>query len=302
MKLTNKKILGGVIALLAIVSLAQTQAILQIAKASNVNRTSVLAQVSSEDQAAQVLNTARGCVEVLPPSENRSDFIDPDPSWGTLSFAHEFVSGIKIRNRCNYPVSIIRDFIGVNPQSPTPGFTNLIPIVKLQDWPNLDSQSTTEGIYFFYGPTPVETSTISQHLGADIAIPAQAMNGVPSSYPADAEYNSEWTYTIPAQSSRDFVFDGIILNIWDSENSFPTHYTRLSINKFRWFKTSDYTDGTSLTANEVKTFTLPVDSYVSSFAKFEYPTEGMQLEGANKTQATKAKSRIDSLIKEQISK
>jgi hypothetical protein len=52
----------------------------------------------------------------------------------------------------------------------------------------------------------------------------------------------------------------------------------------------------------VKTFTLPVDSYVSSFAKFEYPTEGMQLEGANKTQATKAKSRIDSLIKEQISK
>lgn len=266
MKLTNKKIAGGVIALLAIVSLAQTQAILQIAKASNANRVSTLAQVSSEDQAAQVLNAARGCIEVLPPSDNRTSFIDAGAGGPSQQLTiHDYIIGVKIKNRCNYSITVLKDSIGkTNGLSDT--YSNLIPIVKIQKFPNLNNPYEVEGLYNFTGPMPTEIGIDQPYIGqsADISMTNNNLSGVPSSFIGGTQTNNIWAYNIPANGSRDFIYNGVVGN---GTPDVPTiEYVRSSLNKLRWFKTSSYNDA-MLTSNEVQTFTYPTDSFVSSYAK-----------------------------------
>lgn len=101
MKLNNKKILGGVISLLAIVSVVNTQAIVKIAKRSNLNESFNKTLFSSEDQTAQVASALNNCLTV-------------NKNWGLMLFwddqlpvTHTYHLDVLIKNNCSEKVYIL---------------------------------------------------------------------------------------------------------------------------------------------------------------------------------------------------
>ncbi len=257
MKLTNKRLVGGVIALLAIVSLAQTQAILQIAKASNVNKTSTLAKVSSEDQTAQVLSTTSSrCVEVLPVegTEHSIDYPGAAVSENgqVLDYNHTFFVHFKVKNKCNSDIYVLQDLgmvmpgvyedtLGLFPgeiQEYNPSFEYVSPSPIVP--------ATDIGFYYsgVWGGYP--------YVG-NLDIPLTNMPGVNFLYNSSAP--SATSARIPALSERYFTFQSMVQIDTNDFPEVPKAY-RMALKKIRWFSQNSYADNT-ISASEVKTYVMP---------------------------------------------
>ena len=226
MNLSKNKVLAGVIGLIAVVGIANTQAIVSLTNYVKGSNEKVV--FSSEGQEAQVSLASSKCVQVLPPSDNRTSFIDPFIQ-GVFS-SHEYLVGFKIRNRCNYNISIIRD-----------DTSDLNDIVFIQDFPNLNHPSNII-INHFYGPQPVAPASITAQ-GTSSMIPFTLTQGSYSIYETQIQPGNE----------RDFMFIGRV----NTDGMSLESHIRISLNKFRWFKTSDFSSDNMLSNNEIKTFIFP---------------------------------------------
>ncbi len=242
MNISKNKIIAGVIGLIAVVSLVNTGAIVKLSK-------------NTGGQEAQVLSASRNCVEVLAPSQNRTSFID---AHGNISDqTHEYHIGIKIKNRCNYPISIISD---QNYYYPGLVSNNVVNLAKVQRFPSLSNPLPSGYIVgTFTGPYSINSGAVAGGT-ADISIPI--MGGGSMMYAS----------TIQANSERDFVVYGYLNSTQEEQD-----YFRVSLDKFRWFRTSNFTSDNVLSQDEINTFTLSVDSFVSSYARFNGCTPGAVL-------------------------
>lgn len=264
MKLTNKRIVGGLIALLAIVSVVQTQAIIKITKGSTSNKT--VAMVSSEDQAAQVLTSAASkCIQILPRDTNYTHFIDAIDQ--SPSFDHTFYLGFKIKNRCNVPISIIQD---VDYNFNDEFHDHFV----VEDYLGV-GVDTVAYAFYGYGPLKAYYDEIAAS-SANSTIPVANLDNVsyystyftagpifdPSNPPSPGYIIVQ---NLPANSSTNFIYG---VNV--KGNLSAEHYSRVFLNKIRWFSTQNYNDGI-LSGDEIKIHNLTSEErkiVTTSHAKF----------------------------------
>lgn len=245
--LTKNKVVGGVIGLLAIVSIVNTQAIIKL---SGGGADTVL--VASAGQEAQALSSASKCIQVLPASGNHTSFVDPADV--SPSFDHMLVIGLTIKNICSRSISIISDGF-TYPNGTNQNFQNS----KLEDFPNISNQ-TLASEYAIIGPHVASIPTIYGLDQYDLVIPASNIMNV--------EYagGDMKVATIGANSQKEFIVYSYVRG--NSQNI--EHNTRLSLKKIRWFLTSSYNDS-QLSSNEVKTHSLTpaeVSMFTTSYANF----------------------------------
>lgn len=277
MKLTNKRIIGGLMALLFVVTIVQSQAIIKIAKGANVNKVSGTATVSSEDQTAQVLTASGNCVSVAPAGDvYKTNFADAEHQGsGMISYLLDF----KIKNNCNYTVSIPIDLSRNMPATPSgvpsmalaQEYLQTIPLPEIQS-PGLFSVTT-------WGPYSHDPFYLNDDLyGSWSNGVAQSPDGLvglsgslDASVPIDPMLQGLlYFYNIPPKVSKNFLMN-VIVNSTDYSEFPQRRAVRAALAKFRWFKTSDFTNDNFLTANEVKTYTVPspvnfASSYVQIFS------------------------------------
>ncbi|MBP7846423.1 MAG: hypothetical protein KA007_03205 [Candidatus Pacebacteria bacterium] len=252
MNLSKNKIIAGVIGLIAVVGVVNTQAIVSLT--NHVRNEKVVKEIvfNNENQEAQVFSTSSTsvskCIQVLPSSDNRTSFIDHNGNINDQT--HEYLIGFKIRNRCNSTISIIRDGILTNPQL---GF--------LQKFPTLNSPAEISFSNLF-GPQPVQPASINA-LGTTAQIPYTLVEQIPG-ITSDI-YRTD----IPANSERDFFVYAMV----EGGSEDPT-FVRLSLNKFRWFILSNFNGDNFLSQNEIRTFTFSPNTFVSSYARFDSCAEG----------------------------
>lgn len=272
MKLTNKKIVGGVIALLAVVSVVQTQAIVKIAKDSNTNNSSRLATVSPEDQTAQVLSTARQCAEILPVDGTETSIDYPsaahDMEGNVADNMHTFHINFKVKNRCANNIYILGDIGSIIPGFYTdpgdvfPGeiqeynplfqYNESSPIVPAT---NIGERSA---VIWGHGSNLFSSS----YLFTDLEIPNSNFSGISLMNIEGWGQDSRNGYLVPPQMERFFIFQSFVGvdNATFPENN-PKAY-RMKLKKIRWFTQASYSDGV-LTANELKTYFVPQGLYKS---------------------------------------
>lgn len=268
---TNKKIAGGVIALLAVVSLTQTQAILKLAKAANVNKTSAVAMVDSESQEASggnSLSNPNACIQVAPSDGNHTTFIDPDIN--PYNNNHSYTIGFKIKNICNTEVSIIDDFDSSDAYGNGNGGVH-VAIAKVEDF----MQTGTDSIAWVYaggGPRVRSTDSVDDTLPQEFIIPSSNIDNVLATI-GGADDHVIQGYNIAPSSERNFY---ISFTVWGNYENIQ-HRTRIILKKFRWFKTSAYSDSV-LSAGEVKTYNLSDANsklFSTSYAMFNDPYANM---------------------------
>lgn len=245
MKLTNKKIVGVVISLLAVVSVVQTQAIIKLTKLS-----------TSQSQKAQVTNYAT-CLKLSPASVNHTSFIDPTDFSDTYNGLnkHMFVIGLKIKNMCDTAISIIKDSYSY------PNGTNSFQIAKMEDFPNITNPTVLQS-FSVNGPARSNISDIYGVLSPDMIIPNIYLTGVIPT--GDGEMKA---YTLQPKVEKDFI----VFSYGDANASDIISNTRLSLKKIRWFYTQAFADSL-LTSSEVKTYnltTIEIGRFTTGYARFK---------------------------------
>lgn len=255
---TKNKIIAGTLALMALVSVVNTQAILSLTnyvKGDSAKNYSL----NTGNQEAQVFRSSSACIKLSPASNNHTTFIDP------LSFSedfdglskHMFLIGFKIKNTCSQTISIVKDSFTY------PNGTGSFANGKLEDFPNILNQTASSN-FSFSGPTPATISNIWGILSPDLIVPNANLIGVTST--GDGEMK---VANIPAGGEKEFIFSSYA-NAGEAE-----HHTRLSLKNIRWFMTSSYGDG-QISAQEMKTYALTkaeVEKYTTSYARFKTHSE-----------------------------
>lgn len=255
MNLSKNKVLAGVIGLIAVVGIANTQAILSLT--DYVKGDSAKVAFSVQGQEAQLVSAGSNCVRILPASSNHTSFIDPAPSsdFDGLS-RHMFVIGFKIKNTCNRSISIIKDsFVSTNTISPS------FEVTKLEDFPNISAPSISSG-YTVSGPYPGTMSDIYGLAFTSLTIPNSNISGVPLTGDGEMKVTH-----IPANGEKEFI----IYSTAQANSQGLEHNTRLSLKNVRWFLTQSYNDQ-NLSSNEVKVYNLNRDEvarYSTSYARFK---------------------------------
>ena len=251
---TKNKIIGGTLALMALVSIINTQAILRLTDYVKGDSARGLS-LSSEGQEAQVFRSSSSCLKLSPASNNRTTFIDPasfSEDFDGLS-KHMFLIGFKIKNTCNQTISIVKDSFAY--PNGTGSFSNS----KLEDFPNILNQTASSN-FSFSGPTPANTESIWGILSPDLIVPNQNLSGV--TITGDGEMK---VANIPANGEREFIVSSY------ANAGLNEHHTRLSLKNIRWFTTSSYGDG-QISNGEMKTYALTkaeVEKYTTSYARFK---------------------------------
>jgi hypothetical protein len=263
---TKNKIIAGVIGLIALVSVVNTQAIIKLTnyiKAGSGNEFAVVA----EGQSAQVFSSRSNCVRILPASNNHTTFVDPANVEGLDGLSkHMFVIGFKIKNLCNQSISVVKE--GFN----FPNGANAFQNSKLEDFPNINNQTASTN-YSFSGPNPSFISDIYGISALSSAIPNGNINGV--TLTGDGEMK---VTNIPAGGEKEFI----VFSYVDANADGIIHNTRLSLKNIRWFLTQSYQDNL-LSSNEVKTYALTapeVEKYTTSYARFKSQGSDDCAEGA----------------------
>lgn len=254
---TKNKIIAGVIGLMAIVSVVNTQAIIKLSSTG----------VSSNDQSAQVLSSLSNCISLSSAPYKHTNFINPEghaEEYNGLS-RNSFIIGLNIRNTCNRDIYIIKDSFTF------PNGTNSYSSLEFQDY-NRPNQQTLLSFYSINGPLKSNLNDIWGYLGSDMVIPNTNLSGVQMTGDGEMKLTK-----IPANQNRNFVFSG---NAIASTNSTP-HHTRLSVKSIRWFLVQSYNDNV-LSANEVRTYNLTpveVEKFSSGYARFDGNNSGSDNQG-----------------------
>lgn len=249
---TKKRVMNGVIALIAVVSFINTQAIIKLSGGAQNN-----VAVSSKNQSAQVLLSQRSCIKILPASNNHTTFIDPanftENFDGTSS--HMFVIGLKIRNTCNQSISIISEGYHSNGT-----YQNAFQNMRLEDFPNISNQTVASN-YSFVGPHPSPISDIYGLSQSNFEVPMTNQNGISPTGDGAMKVTN-----IPANSEKEFI----VYSYANASGQSSLHNTRLSLKNIRWFLTQSYSDN-NLSGSDVKTYSLTsaeVEKYTTSYARF----------------------------------
>ncbi len=254
----NKKIFLGLIALMGIASLINTQAIVKIAKTVYPQSDSGVI-LDSSNQKAQVFGSARNCIELHPATSNHTTFIDPSGNFTTdfdgLS-KHMFVIGLKIKNICNRDISIVKDsFTSSNSHS------EAFKVANLEDFPNINNPSLSSG-YTLNGPVTGIITDIYGITGQLINIPNSNLSGVMSTGDGEMKVTN-----IPAYGEKQFI----IFSYANANSQGLEHNSRLSLKKIRWFLTQSYDDNL-ITASDMKVYSLTqseVDRFTTSYVRFK---------------------------------
>ncbi|MDQ5883336.1 MAG: hypothetical protein QG654_249, partial [Patescibacteria group bacterium] len=257
---TKNKVIAGVIGLMALVSVVNTQAILSLTNYVKGEKVGGMV-LNGENQEAQVFGSTTNCIRLYPASSNHTSFIDPSSfseNFDGLS-SHMFVVGFKIKNTCNRSISIIKD-----------GFTfpnggNSFQTSKLEDFPNINNQTSSSG-YSFSGPNASFITDINGLLSPDLIVLNSNLDGVTPT--GDGEMKA---FNIPASSEKEFI----VFSYANASNQNIEHHTRLSLKKIRWFFTQSYQDN-SLSNSEVKVYSLntsDLEKYRTSYARFKGVSE-----------------------------
>jgi len=260
---TKNKLIAGVLGLMAIVSVVNTQAILNLTNNIAGGEKNSMSVFNNKQQEAQVLGYTGTCIKILPATNNHTGFIDP-VSWGQDFDGvskHMFVIGFKIKNTCSRTISIIKDsFVSVN--STFESFQ----VATVEDFSNIFLPSISSR-YSINGPAPSNISDIYGVVSTSLNIPNNRLTGV--TLTGDGEMK---VTNIPANSEKQFIiFSHVYAN-----NQGVEHHSRLSIKKIRWFLTQSYNDQ-NLSANEVKTYNFTneeVEKYTTSYARFKGISSG----------------------------
>ncbi len=277
---TSKKIVGGALALLFIVSIVQTQAILKISNAIKGNNT--VAAVSSEDQAAQV-TLAASCLAVLPVDGTETSIDYPgsyvDDNNHVVDYFHTFFVNFKVKNRCSYDIYVFQDFGVIIPgvyddtNGVFPGeFQEYNPFYEYgSPSPTVPATNLNYITSWVHGNSPYPTNP------GDIDMPFSSLSGINLLQ----TYNgNQWAYRIPAQSIRYFTFQAAAqLDTMNLQQNFIQAY-RLELKKVRWFKASDYADQV-LTATELKRYNLPATLHNSVTTSYVGYVNNDPLAGTN---------------------
>lgn len=265
---TKNKVIAGVVGLIAVVSVVNTQAILSLTNFVKGGEQEPMSLFGSKRQEAQVFGSTTNCIRLLPASNNHTTFIDPanfTEDFDGLS-KHMFVIGFKIKNTCSRPISIIKD-----------GFTfpegsNYFQNSKLEDFPNVSAQ-TASPVYSFSGPNAATISSIYGLLSPDLLIANSNLDGVTPT--GDGQMK---VANIPANGTKEFI----VFSYANASTQNPEHHTRLSLKKIRWFITQSYNDN-NLSNTEVKVYELTtpeVEKYTTSYAHFKGDIDKDCAEGA----------------------
>lgn len=253
---TKNKLIAGVLGLMAIVSVVNTQAILNLTNYITGGENSSMSVFKNDRQEAQILSSSGNCIKLSPASNNHTSFIDPanfTENFDGLS-KHMFVVGLKIKNTCSRSISIIKD--GYSFPNGVSAFQNS----KLEDFPNINNQ-TASSQYSFSGPHPSAITDIYGLMPTSLNIPNSNLNGVIQTGDGEMKVTN-----IPANGEREFI----LYSYANANNQGVQHNTRLSLKKIRWFLTQNYNDNI-LTNNEVKVYSLSssdVEKYRTSYARF----------------------------------
>lgn len=295
----SKKIIGGALALLFIVSIVQTQAILKITDHMSVASLSNL--TPNDSQSAQVrsgnLTSLQANPRCLSISSIEDDFnysqganlndVINDMSYSFNTDAiREFFIFFDVKNTCNYDIAIVDDS-GVPFPNGTPTLSPAILENSVTREQALDiviqDDSLMNITYGNYAPD----------LDVQISgVPMQSMD----IYGNDWDFIKAWT--IPAGQSEQFVVRSIISK-YDENLPYTINSTgRLALKQLRWFRASSASDNI-LTASEVKTAYLSEDTQKllnTSFIQFRN-TDLSDIGGSNMTQQDFNSSVIEQAAK-----
>lgn len=245
---TKNRIIAGVVGLMAIVSVVNTQAIIKLSSRG----------VSSADQSAQVFNTSlNNCISLSSAPYKHTNFINPAgdlEEYNGLS-RNSFIIGLNIRNTCNRDIYVVKDSFVF------PGGTGSYPSLEFQDF-NRPNQSTLLSGYSMNGPFKSNLNDIWGYLGHDMIIPVSNLNGVQPTGDGEMKLTK-----IPANTTKSFAFSGI----GNASTATTPHHTRLSVKSIRWFLAQSYNDNI-LSSNDMKVYNLTpteIEKFSSGYARFD---------------------------------
>ncbi len=311
MSSTSKKIVGGALALLFIVSIVNTQAIISVAKAMKGNQAPALAAISAEDQAAQVTSASSNCASVAPANDvYKTNFIDAgDQGDGSIDYLLDF----KVKNRCNHSISVAMDLsrnmgttYGVPSMAIVQEYLQTVPLPNTQT-PGVFSV-TTWGPYS-YDPFYLEpdlygswSNGISQSPDGLVSIYG---NELDPAIPIDPMLQwGLYYYNVPAGGSKNFLMR-VSAHSQDFSPYPERRAIRAALTKFRWFKTSDLTNNDLLSANELKTYSVPspvdfASSYIEIFDPANYPDNQVRSSTSSQLETDKKLSEVIETVQQKF--
>lgn len=241
---TKNRIIAGVVGLMAIVSIVNTQAIIKLS--------------SSNTQSAQVLSSsARNCISLSNAPYKHTNFINPAgdvEEYNGLS-RNFFVIGLNITNTCSRDIYIVKDsFI-------FPFGSNAYSTLEFQDF-NRPNQPTLLSGYSTNGPFKSNLTDIWGYLGHDMIIPTTNLSGVQITGDGEMKLTR-----IPANTTKSFAVSAY----GTASGEVSPHHTRLSIKNIRWFLAQSYSDNI-LSSNEMRVYSLnpaEIEKFSSGYARFD---------------------------------
>lgn len=245
----SKKIIGGVLVFLFIVSIVQTQAIVKIAKVVRNTESPIATSMPAEDQTAQVSLSSAACLQsysieddydgMFPNFSYDNDAIETPP-YGNDAVRHFYIF-VKVKNRCNYDVAVVDDAGYPFPY----GLPALSPAILEDQVTRQQATGITYQEDVIWRIFPNQPSDINVPISG---VTRQSLDHYSAVYP-----DFLTAYTIPAGESQMFIVGSTVSKY---DENLPQYQWvgagRLAFKKLRWFKASDINDNL-LTANEVKT-------------------------------------------------
>lgn len=258
---TSKKIVGGMLALLFIVTIVQTQAIMKIANDLSTNKT--FAVGSPEDQKAQAAIMAN-CFQITPGKHlMTSPYVADGISGGgypvyEIGRYYIFRNFFQIKNKCSYAVGILNSSDLVPYDANNPNYNNPNPNLLLSSSLMLGSseillpsESPSLNDIGSSMPVPNPPLVIEEYLNPEssttVSIPATNVSGV-SSFAINAG-NDIYAGVLQPGETRSFMY-AVTAKVY------PATTLAITLNKIKWFRYSDYTGNNILTAAEIKTYNL----------------------------------------------
>jgi len=275
MNLSKNKVAAGVIGLIAVVGIANTQAIISLTNYVKGGNDKVA--FSGEGQEAQVSLASSRCVEMLPVNGTETSIDYPgatlDVNGGIADNWHHFHINFKIKNRCSSNIYVFGDLGQVIPGFyPDPGSVFPGEIQEYNPW------------FSYNEPSPIVPATdIGVHHGSiwgfesslfgsnysfvDIEIPASNLSNISILENFGSSING---YLVPPNSERFFSFSSAV---GIDNQTFPDGYSkayRMKLKKIRWFTQSSYSDSI-LSSNDLRTYIVPESlskSITTSYVSF----------------------------------
>lgn len=283
MNLSRNKVVAGVIGLLAIVSIVNTQSILSLANYVKGDRVEKSVVISGEGQEAQTLlafpsslssgnkrpfsNVRNSCIQIQKSTTNPTLYYD-DSFESLFGGVYREYLYFNLKNVCTYPVSLVVPGPDYSSDPLLAGFPSdhsfsspYAPSVIEDQNGSISSHTNTHGFSGGFGL--YTTANITN-------ISASNTSGI---LPYPTTYGFRTVEILPGQVLA------VGSNVATTENPQleETVTLRFSLRQLKWFKTSDYTDDSMLSANEVKTFRIPdeiKDDYRSEYFTFGDPEFG----------------------------